>query len=95
MSARSSTVEPGPGALEDGDDRRRRAAVVHLQREVGELGDDGVARPGQVQPQLGMAVQRPPQRHGARLQPPRLLAQPGEQGVGRAHEPILASRPMR
>ena len=75
----------GPRAVEDRDHRADRPAAVHLQREVRELGQHGVAGAGQRQPELGMAVQRPPQGHRARLQPPGLLAEPGEQGIGRTH----------
>jgi hypothetical protein len=42
-----------------------------------------------------VAGQGPPQRPGARLQPARLLAEPGEKGIGRAHPVILTLRSLR
>jgi hypothetical protein len=56
-----------PVAVEDGDHGRHGAPQVHPQRQVGQLRDDGVARAGEVQSEFRMAMQRPPQRHRARL----------------------------
>ena len=67
MSPRSSTVGPGRPPSSTATTELIRPPEVHLQREVGERGDHRVPGAGQVEAELGVAVQRASQRHRARL----------------------------
>ena len=88
---RRAAARSGPaGPLQHRDDRRHRPPEVHLQREVGERGEHGVAGDGQVEAHLRASVQRAAQRHRARLHGARLRAQPGQECVVAGHRPIVA-----
>jgi hypothetical protein len=52
-----------PLTLEDGHDRADGPPEVHLHRQVRQRRDHGVAGGGEVEPELGAAVQRATQRY--------------------------------
>ncbi len=54
---------------------------MHLHRQIGERGDHGVAGAREVETELGMAVQRAPQRHRAWLDTPSVRMQSVDRGT--------------
>ena len=63
---------PGRLTLEHCDDGADRLPGTHSDRQVRQGGEHGLLGMRQPQSLLGIAVQRPAQRHSARLQPPGL-----------------------